>query len=126
MIGVVEQCPLPMRSTTRSSFTGFGTAAAQLSGEASASLICPDTDSVIVETVKQAEDGNGLVIRLYEHERTRGQVTLTADFGIQQAFLTNLLEEAEEELSTDGGQVSLPFTPYQIATLRLLPQKEEK
>ena len=35
------------------------------------SLVHVDAPQIIVETVKQAEDGDGLIVRLYEHERTQ-------------------------------------------------------
>lgn len=31
-----------------------------------------DSPNVVIETVKQAEDGNGVIVRLYECGRTRG------------------------------------------------------
>jgi alpha-mannosidase len=38
------------------------------------SLFSVSSPNVIIETVKQAEDGNGIIVRLYEGERNRGAV----------------------------------------------------
>lgn len=82
----------------------------------------PDNMAVIVETVKGAEDGRGLIVRLYETIRSRGDATLTCGFPIAQAWETNLIEEDEQPLEiTNGNEITLHFTPFQIRTLRLIP-----
>lgn len=85
------------------------------------SLIQTSSPNVILETLKRAEDNNGLILRLYESQRKRGPVTLTTAFPIQTAWITNLLEENETELIPDGNHLHLTVRPYQILTLRLIP-----
>ncbi len=85
------------------------------------SLIACDSPNVIIETVKQAEDGAGLIIRLYESQRQRGPVTLTAGFPIKAAWRASLLEENQDSISTRGSSLSLNLRPFEIVTLRLLP-----
>ena len=72
-----------------------------------------------IETVKRAEDGDGLILRLYESHRKRGPVKLQAGFGLESAWITNLLEENETELRLEENQVNLDLKPFQIVTLRL-------
>ena len=84
-------------------------------------LLSVDRTNIVVETVKQAEDGQGLIVRLYECRRQRGQVTLTTSFELGGAWRTNLLEEAQAVLPVGHRQVSLYVKPYEIVTLRLLP-----
>jgi alpha-mannosidase len=98
-----------------------------LAGEASAirdlgSLITVSEPNVIIETIKRAEDGNGVIVRLFENHRNRNKVLLTAGFEISRAYLCNLLELDETELEFRDGQVSLDITPYQIINLRLIPR----
>ncbi len=85
-------------------------------------LISTSAPNVIIETVKQAEDGSGLIVRLYEYWRQRGAVTLETGFPLRTASITNLLEENQEELPVEGNRVTLNIRPYQIITLRLIPQ----
>lgn len=87
----------------------------------SSSLIACDAPNVIVETVKRAEDGNGIIVRLYETQRRRGPITLTAGFPLAAAARVNLLEEEKRVLAVDGGTVYYEIRPYEIATLRLVP-----
>jgi len=78
-------------------------------------------DHLIIETVKRAEDGNGIIVRCYECNRQRGWVTLTAGFPLQAAAITNLLEADQTALLVEGQSVQLYVTPFQIVTLRLVP-----
>jgi alpha-mannosidase len=75
--------------------------------------------SAIIETVKQAEDGDGVIVRLYECNRQRGWVTLHSGFALQSAQITNLLEENQETLEVDGQNVRLYLKPFQIVNVRL-------
>jgi alpha-mannosidase len=83
--------------------------------------VAVDAANVVIETVKQAEDGNGVIVRLYESQRRRGTITLTAGFPLRAAWRVNLLEEAQAELVVTGNTVSYAIRPYEIATFRLVP-----
>ena len=92
------------------------------SGTSLHSLVSVSSPHVIVETIKLAEDGNGIILRLYESQRKRGTVQLRAGFAIEAAWETNLLEENETALSVEDNSISLSLKPYQIMTLRLISQ----
>ena len=85
-------------------------------------LVAVTPPSVIVETIKQAEDGHGLIVRMYENERNRGWATLHASFDIAEASVVNLLEEDIAALPVDDRTITLEMNPYQIVTLRLIPK----
>jgi alpha-mannosidase len=86
------------------------------------SFISVDLPSVVIETIKQAEDGRGVIVRLYESQRKRGEFTLTTAFPMAEAWRTDLLEEDQERLETQNRHVRFYIKPYQIVTLRLLPK----
>ncbi|RPJ21849.1 MAG: alpha-mannosidase [Chloroflexi bacterium] len=88
------------------------------------SLLSVSEPNIIIETIKGAEDENGLIVRLYESQRRRGEVTLTTSFPMQSAWITDLLEENQIELEPKGQQVKIQLKPYQIMTLRLIPASE--
>lgn len=97
-------------------------AASGREGKASLALVSVDGQNVVIETVKQAEDGRGLIVRMYEAMRQRGVVTVRCAFTLRAATLTNLLEEDEQALEVNGKEVRVPLRPYQIVTLRLEKQ----
>ena len=84
-----------------------------------ASFVSVDMPNVVIETVKQAEDGNGFIVRLYETQRKRSLVTLTTVFPLENAWRTNLLEENQYPLPVNDFKVKVPVKPYQIVTVRL-------
>jgi len=90
-------------------------------GQAIGSFISVDQPNIVIETVKQAEDGRGVIVRLYESQRKRGKVVLTTSFPLDKVWQTNLLEENETALTPDSNSVRFLVKPYQIVTLRLEP-----
>jgi alpha-mannosidase len=105
--------PIIVRSVNRSGEDTAGQATGY-------QLVDVDQPNAIIETVKQAEDGDGVIVRLYEGERNRSTVTLTAGFEIKAAYECNLLEETLSELDVMDNQVKLKLRPYQIMTIRLV------
>jgi alpha-mannosidase len=87
----------------------------------SVSLLSAEPANVVVETIKRAEDANGLIVRLYESQRRRGQARLHLGFTLGSAWRTNLLEENQDALTPDGNTLTLSVHPYEIVTLRLVP-----
>ncbi len=85
------------------------------------SLISCGSENIVIETIKQAEDGDGLIVRLYESQRQRGPVALRSGFPLAAAWRTNLLEENQEALAVDEDEVQFNSRPFQIITLRLCP-----
>ncbi|HEY0756451.1 MAG TPA: alpha-mannosidase [Ktedonobacteraceae bacterium] len=84
-------------------------------------LLVAEQPNIVIETIKQAENGQGLIARLYESQRRRGLITLTSGFPLQAAWQTNLLEHNERALSIQDRQITLAVHPYEIVTLRLIP-----
>ena len=87
-------------------------------------LFTVDCPNVVIETIKKADDGKGLVVRLYESLRKRGTVTLTVGFRIAQAWRTNLIEDNETRLTNSDYCVKFAVKPFEIITLRLVPQNQ--
>lgn len=75
--------------------------------------------NVIAETVKVAEDKNGIIVRLYESERSGGNVRFDFPAGIKKIFRTNMLEEVQEELICVKNQIELYVKAFEIVTLKL-------
>lgn len=83
------------------------------------SLASIDTRNVVIETIKQAEDGDGTIVRLYECENALTEAVLTWSGALQRAEECNLLEQPEKELDAGEGQIRFTIKPYEIKTLRI-------
>lgn len=79
---------------------------------------CPDSN-IILDTVKPAEDGNGIILRLYENNNKTTVTVLTFYAPLREACLCDLMENIEQPVTTNGNQVTVSVKPYQIVTLRL-------
>ena len=75
--------------------------------------------SVILETLKPAEDADGSILRLYDPHGARGEVTVTLDFPVTQVLACNLVEENAEEVPLHGHTFRFTIQPFQIRTFRL-------
>ncbi|MCF3963178.1 alpha-mannosidase [Streptomyces fuscigenes] len=85
-------------------------------------LVALDTDDVVVESVKLADDRSGdVVVRLYEACGGAVGARLTAGFPLAGVYDCDLLERPERELTAQDGAVALRLRAFQIRTLRLRP-----
>ncbi|MDQ6419079.1 glycoside hydrolase family 38 C-terminal domain-containing protein [Paenibacillus sp. LHD-117] len=86
---------------------------------ASASFLRADHPNVMIEAVKRAEDGEELIVRLYETSGTRARTTLNIGVPVTDAWLTDLLEQPSEKLALTDGALSLTLLPFEVVTLKL-------
>ncbi|MEM7720898.1 MAG: glycoside hydrolase family 38 C-terminal domain-containing protein [Pseudomonadota bacterium] len=87
-----------------------------------APLITCLSNRAVVETVKPAEDGDGVIIRLYEAHATRGPIQLSLHPSVTAVEYAGLLEDTHDPVPAPDGMVEIPLSPYQIVTLRLRVQ----
>jgi alpha-mannosidase len=83
------------------------------------SLVSCEAPNVMIETVKRAEAGDGIVVRVYEFGNRRGPAELVFGRPLTAVFATNLLEEEAEAVAFTGRRVTLHMTPYAIRTLKV-------
>ncbi|MDZ4182478.1 MAG: glycoside hydrolase family 38 C-terminal domain-containing protein, partial [Candidatus Cloacimonadaceae bacterium] len=83
------------------------------------SLFQIDSDSVKLETVKPSENGEGIVLRLYEYKGAGTKARLQSNIAFGEAWLTTMLEERLEKLESDGGGIDLSFHPFEVKTILL-------
>jgi alpha-mannosidase len=82
---------------------------------ASLSFLSSSSDHAVVTVVKQAEDGDGIVVRLFEAEGREGQSSLAFFVPVRGAVVANLLEEKQSEVTLDR----VPLRKDEIKTLKL-------
>ena len=74
---------------------------------------------VRLSAFKPAEDGPGVILRVYEPFGAHGMARFTVP-GLRGAKRVTILEEAQEgPLSVNGEQVELPVRPFEVVTLLL-------
>jgi alpha-mannosidase len=94
-------------------------------GPSEISFLTLDDPNIVVEAVKQAEDGEDIVIRLYEAGGGTVSTTLDLGFPAQAVEEVNLMERPVDApqwaLTMDGNrtQVALTFRPFEIKTVKV-------
>lgn len=89
----------------------------KLSG--SGSFLEVDSEHVIVETIKVAQNGDGLIVRLYECHNQRGKLQLRFGRPVASAELANMLEETLGAAEVQDGAVVLNVRPFEVKTVRV-------
>lgn len=82
------------------------------------SLVSCDKANVIVETVKKAEDDDGMIVRMYDAFNRRANATVTVAEGFKKAYLCDLMENQIEELEFSDNKVTVPVSNFEIITLK--------
>ena len=84
------------------------------------SLVSCNQDNVFVDTVKLAEDGNDIIVRLFDAKRASKKATLTFGFDVKEAYLCDLLENNLKKVKVNGNKVTVSVKPFEIVTLKLV------
>ncbi len=111
--------------TTRLSYyTNYPLTAIRASGEKSTipenySAVTLDKENVICETIKESENGDGTIIRLYEAKNKRCHTKLSIGIKFQKAYICDLMENEISELSVNDGCIELDVGCFEIITIKL-------
>ncbi|MBI2844869.1 MAG: hypothetical protein HYX78_15865 [Armatimonadetes bacterium] len=79
-----------------------------------------EAPNVVLSTLKAAEDGKGVVLRMHEVLGKHCSTYVTFDFGQRRAIETSLDECRDGELVDLS---CLKFSPFEMKTIRILPRK---
>ncbi len=77
--------------------------------------------NVMIETVKQAEDGAGVILRIYEYENalTKAHISLGMAQEIVSIEECNLIEEVMETVPKTADGFDIEIKPYEIKTYKV-------
>jgi alpha-mannosidase len=114
--GYALGAPLEIRTPAPSASIGAGAAR-----PAEHSMITVSDPGFVVETVKAADDGRGVILRGYEALGGRRRIRLLPGVPCTAAVRSDLLERDGEAIDIDGDGVALTVRPFELVTLRLLP-----
>ncbi|WP_269584484.1 alpha-mannosidase [Roseibium sp. Sym1] len=83
-------------------------------------IVSLDGDAVALEAIKPAEDGDAIVLRLWERHGAHTRARLRFDACIASVSFADLLETPQAEIALDGkNETEIEFAPFKIVTLRL-------
>jgi len=85
------------------------------------SFIGLEDDGVVLEAVKPAEDGNGIIIRFYESHGEMTGATISCECGLASVSECNFMEEYQKDVPFSEVVIDVALKPFEIKTLRLVP-----
>lgn len=88
----------------------------------SGSLCRLEGDGVCLSAVKPAEDGSGIVLRVYNAAPTETKCRISFRVKPKAAYTCNLNETGLAPLAFNGKQLELTLPPHGLRTVKLLPE----
>ena len=83
------------------------------------SFVSVDHQNVILETVKMAEDSDGVIIRLYESENARTKAHISFEKEIVSVESCDCIENAKMAVDIKDNGFDIEIKPYEIQTYRV-------
>ena len=87
--------------------------------EPTGSFLSIDNDHVMISALKMAEDGDGLILRLYEDQNRRGRVNVTVALAPSGAVECDLYEDEIGRVDIGSGSLCLDISPFEVRTFKL-------
>lgn len=83
------------------------------------SFVSCDSENIIIETVKMAEDGDGIIIRLYDAYNVSSSVKLRLGVEIKEAYICDLLENNLQSLDIANNELNLSVKNFEIVSVKI-------
>ena len=84
------------------------------------SFISASNRNINIETVKKAESGDSVIVRMHEFENTRTNTQITLCRTAAKVFETDCLENRIEEIAQNTNAFSIEIKPFEIKTFELV------
>lgn len=75
--------------------------------------------NLVLDTIKPAEDSDAMVLRFYEAHGARGIARVQLAREYSGAVFCNVLEDDGDKVELDGSTLLIPYTPYQIVSVKV-------
>ncbi len=91
-------------------------------------LVSSTHASIVIDTIKKAEDSDDIILRLYEAHGEKRDTTLEFGFPVLKAFECDLMETVLNNLKASKSKLRIKLKPFEIKTLKvaLKPQPARK
>ncbi len=85
----------------------------------SGSFFQVDAPNIVLDTVKMAEDGNGIILRLYESSGSHTRARVKTGFSMKEVWQCDLLERNSIALKQETDHFSYHFSPFEILNVQI-------
>jgi alpha-mannosidase len=84
------------------------------------SYIESTSNNIVLDALKPAEDGRGLIMRVYDMLNISDRVKIKINFQVKEVFETDMLENDLNRIDINKGEISIDIGNFQVKTLRLI------
>jgi mannosylglycerate hydrolase len=89
-------------------------------GDGEGQFLQVEPEALVVSAIKRSEDGEALILRLYNISRKPVEGKVVLSFEISEAFEANLNEEEGDPLKVDGSMIDFYMRGAEIKTFRMI------
>lgn len=89
-------------------------------GERISQLFSINNSDVIVESIKKAEEGDSIIIRMYESKGAETKAALRFNIPVKSAYMVDLMEENEKPIDLE----EILFHVFEIVTVKIEIEKQ--
>ncbi len=83
-------------------------------------FVACDAENCFIEVIKEAEDKNGTIVRMYENKNRHTKTRMILPDFVTQMYECNLLEKNEREMEVNAHAAEVILKPYEIKTYRIV------
>lgn len=83
------------------------------------SMASPSCSNCFIEMMKDAEDGNGTILRVYENKNSRVKASIRLGFAPRAVYECDLLENNLSKAEHRENEIDFLLKPYEIKTFRI-------
>lgn len=83
------------------------------------SLLCAEGNGIIVDTVKPAENGDGVVVRAYQSLNMAARGKFSFSLPAHSVTETDMLEQPKHPTDFDGQRWTSDFSPFEVKTFHI-------
>lgn len=83
------------------------------------------TEDLVIDTIKPAWDGHGVIIRIHETMGNHGSAVLHSTNKIMSSEETDLIEQKSMKQDVEENSIHFTYAPYEIKTYRLVYEDTE-
>ncbi|MBP3627617.1 MAG: alpha-mannosidase [Clostridia bacterium] len=83
-------------------------------------FIAVDKSNAVIEVIKKAYDSDATILRIYEAEGRRSNISIDCGFNFSKAYLCDMLENEIGELRVDNNKILTSIKNFEILTIKIV------
>ena len=83
-------------------------------------FVTVDKSNAVIEVIKKAYDSDATILRIYEAEGKRSNLSINCEFNFSKAYLCDMLENEICELNAQNKKILTSIKNFEIITVKII------